>query len=352
MATNSTALTTVAKLTGNEYDSLTKTQKLAYFFILLGPEAAAPIMKQFDESKIEEICREMAQIKMIDRSTQTKIISEFSNIIGKSIEGVLGGADYTKKTLALAQGDYKAASILGKVLQDSSCSRFSKELESMDTRQIFNLIQYEQPQTIAFILSGLSLEKAVSLLSLFPGERKEDILVQLGTMEPISLEMIGKIVKSLQTEAREGENKAVDAIGGPMAVANILNALDRDSQKLMLARLEEKDNALVGAIRKHMFTFEDLAKLSVEDLQKLSREIDTADLVVAMKSASQIVKNAIFGAMSKRAAEALKEEIEMLGPVRLKAIEAAREKIIQVVRKLEESGEITIGNSDENKLIK
>lgn len=349
MATNSTALT-VSK--PNEYDSLTKAQKLAYFFILLGPEAAAPIIRQFEEDKIEEICREMAQIKMIDRSTQAKIISEFSNIIGKSIEGVLGGADYTKKTLALAQGDYKASSILGKVLQDSSCSRFSKELEYIDTRQIFNLIQYEQPQTIAFVLSGLSLEKAVALLSLFSGERKEDILVQLGTMEPISLEMIGKIVRTLQSSSRETETKAVDAIGGPMAVANILNALDRESQKLLLARLEEKDNALVGAIRKHMFTFEDLAKLSVEDLQKLAREIDTADLVVAMKSASQIVKNAIFGAMSKRAAEALKEEIEMLGPVRLKAIEAAREKIIQVVRKLEEGGDITISNNDENKLIK
>ena len=339
-----------AKIT---YESLSKIQKVAYFFIIIGPEAAAPIIKQFDESTIEEICREMAGVSMIDKTVQVQLIEEFSRIVGHSLEGVLGGVVYAQKTLELAEGDYKAEAILDRVLQDSSCSKVTKELESMEIRQIFNLIQYEQSQTIAFVISGLGLSRGVELLSLFQNDKKQDILIKLGSMEKTSVDIIEKIVKTLLKEKRRDANtRNVDANGGPVLVANLLNALDRDTQKHLLADLEVKDPSLTNAIQKHMFKFEDLSKLTKEDLQKITRGVDMSDLVVALKSASQALREALFGSMSKRAAEALQEEIDALGPVRLKNIETAREKVIQIVRQLEQKGEITIGNSDENRLIK
>jgi flagellar motor switch protein FliG len=217
----------------------------------------------------------------------------------------------------------------------------------MEGRQIFNLIKNEQPQTISFVLSYLDGAKSAEVFSLLGPDLREEVVERLGTIDSTSLDLVGKIARNLgkhfDTKARPSFHRS----GGVRAVADLLNQLDKDMSKNLLARLEERNATLGAAIRKKLFSFEDLSRLQSADLQRVLREVDSANLAIAMKSASEPLRDKFYAAISKRAAESLREEIELLGPVRLKDVEAAQDSIIQVVRRLEEEGQITL-ESDAN----
>lgn len=331
-----------------KYEELTRIQKLAYFLMTLGAEASSGIIKHFDEEDVEAIGREMTSIKMLDVNTQRKLVAEFSEIIKNSSEIILGGANYAQKTLELSQGESKATTILDKILKNSSNTKWAKELESIDNRQIFSLIQEEQPQTIAFIISGINVEKASAILKMFPLSKKEEIIIKMGNMSPVPMSRVQPIVNTIRSLAKGQKKLSVDKMGGFDMAATIINSLDKQTQDSLIENLDKKDAVLSKEIQKRMFTFEDLVRLDTKDLQKIIRDVDTTDMVLAMKSASQKLKDVIYKSMSKRAAETLKEEIELMGPVRLKAIEEAKDKIIAIVRKLEQEGAITISTDDED----
>jgi len=251
---------------------------------------------------------------------------------------------YAQHTLEIAKGDYKASAIMGRVGPVSTSIDVIKDISEMEGRQIFNLIKSEQPQTIAFVLSYLESPKAAEVFSLLTPDLREEVIERLGTIESTSLDLVGKIVRALGKHFDTKVRTTFHRSGGVRSVAGLLNQLEKDMSKTLLARLEDRNTSLGAAIRKKMFSFEDLGRLQGSDLQRVLREVEMGNLATAMKSASESLREKIYSALSKRAAEGLKEEIELLGPVRLKDVEVAQDAIIQAVRHLEEEGQISLDN--------
>jgi flagellar motor switch protein FliG len=330
-------------MTELDYGKLSRQQKLAVFLIVIGPEAAAEVLRHFDDAEIELICREMSTFTIIPAEVQRLSMEEFSGLIAKSVGSALGGLGYAQRMLEIAKGDYKASTIVGRIGPVVGTSvEVIKDISEMEGRQIFNLVKHEQPQTISFLLSYLDSAKSAEVFALLGPELREEVIERLGTIESTSLDLVSKIARSLGRHYDSKVRPAFHRSGGVRAVADLLNQLDKEMSKNLLARLEERNASLSAAIRKKLFSFEDLLRLQAADLQRVLREVDSANLAIAMKSASENLRDRIYGSISRRAAESLKEELEMLGPVRLKDVEAAQDTIIQVVRRLEEEGQITL----------
>lgn len=325
-----------------DYAKLNRQQKLAVFLIVIGPEAAADVLKQFDDQQIELLCREMSTFPIIPQAVQKQAIEEFSGVVSQSYTSSLGGLSYAQRTLEIAKGDYKASSIIDRVGPVGTSVDVIKDISEMEGRQIFNLIKHEQPQTIAFVLSYLDSTKSSEVFTLLGPELREEVVERLGTIESTSLELVGKIARSLGKHFDTKMRPSFHRSGGVRSVADLLNELDKEMSKSLLARLEERNPSLGNAIRKKLFSFEDLGRLQPADLQRVLREVDSANLAISMKSASESLREKIYGSISKRAAEGLREELDLLGPVRLKDVEAAQDTIIQVVRRLEEEGQISL----------
>jgi len=325
-----------------DFTKLSRQQKLAVFLICIGPEAAAEVLKQFDDAEIERLCREMSTFTMIPEGVQKQALEEFTGIVSASVNSAMGGLPYAQRTLEIAKGDYKASSIIGRVGPSGTSIEIVKDIGEMEGRQIYNLIKAEQPQTISFVLSYLEPSKAAEVFSLFSPEMREEVIERLGIIESTSLDLVGKIVRALGRHFDTKARPAFHHSGGVRAVADLLNHLEKDMSKTLLARLEERNAGLGASIRRKLFSFEDLNRLQSADLQRVLREVDSANLATAMKSASEPLREKIYGSLSKRAAESLKEEIELLGPVRLKDVETAQDAIIQTVRRLEEEGAISL----------
>jgi flagellar motor switch protein FliG len=326
-----------------DFSKLNRHQKLAIFLISIGPETAAQILKQFDDIEIENLSREMAAFEMIPDNVVKQAMEEFSSVVASSVQAATGGIGFVQRTLELAKGDHRASAIVGRVGPAIGTSiEVIKDISDMEGRQIFNLIKNEQPQTISFVLSYLEPTKAAEVFPLLSPDLREEVIERLGTIESTSIELVNKIARSLGKHFDTKKRPAFHHSGGVRAVASLLNSLEKDLSKTLLGRLEERNASLSAAIRKKLFSFEDLNRLQSADLQRVLREIDSGNLGIALKSASEPLRNKVYAGLSKRAAESLKEEIEMLGPVRLKDVEAAQDLIIQAVRRLEEEGQITI----------
>ncbi len=338
-------------MTEADYAKLTRQQKLAVFLIVIGPESAAEVLRNFDDADIELLCREMSTFTFIPAEIQKLAVEEFSGLIAKSMGSALGGMGYAQRTLAIAKGDYKASAIMGRVGPVGTSVEVIKDIAEMEGRQIFNLVKHEQPQTISFLLSYLDSAKSAEVFSLLGPDLREEVIERLGTIESTSLELVSKIARSLGKHYDTKVRPAFHRSGGVRSVADLLNHLDKEMSKHLLARLEERNAALSAQIRKKLFSFEDVNRLQPADLQRVLREVDSSNLAVAMKSASESLRDRIYASISKRAAESLKEELEMLGPVRLKDVEAAQEAIIQVVRRLEEEGQITLDAEGEASVV-
>ena len=334
-----------------DFSKLTRQQKLAIFLIVLGPESAAEVLRHFDDAEIEVLCREMSQYGMVSDNTRNRVLEEFTPLVGESITATLGGLDYARRTLEIARGDYKAGTIIGRLGPAGSAVEVIKDISEMEGRQIYNLIKSEQPQTISFVLSYLEGAKAAEIFALLSPDLREEVVERLGTIDSTSLDLVGKIVRNLGKHFDNKVRPTYHRSGGVRVVADLLNGIDKEMSKSLLARLEERNAQLGAAIRKKMFSFEDLSRLVAADLQRVLREVDSANLAVSMKSASDPLKEKIYQSISKRAAESLRDEIGMLGPVRLKDVEVAQDAIIQVVRRLEEEGSISLDSGSDSAVV-
>ena len=329
-----------------DYTKLTRQQKLAVFLIVIGPESAADVHRHFDDADIELICREMSALKIVPQSVQKLALEEFSKLVAQSTGSALGGLGYAQRTLAIAKGDYQASAFVGRVGPAAGKStEIIREISEMEGRQIFNLLKNEQPQTISFLLSYLDTQKSAEVFGLLSPEVREEVIERLGTIESTSEELAGKIARRFGKPHDTKSRTSFHNSDGVRAVADLLNQLDKDTSKNLLARLEERNATLSTAVRKKLFSFEDLNRLQPADLQRVLREVDSSNLSISMKSASEGIRERIYGAISKRAAEALRDEVQMLGPIRVKDVDIAQEAIIQVVRRLEEEGQITLDSS-------
>jgi flagellar motor switch protein FliG len=325
-----------------DYQKFNRMQRLAVFLIVIGPESAAEVLRHFEDEEIETLCREMSNLNIVPESLQRLAMEEFAAVVAQSTQSMFGGLGYAQKALEIAKGDYKASAIISHVGPVGTAVDAIKEVSDMEGRQIFNLIKGEQPQTIALVMSYLDGTKAAQVMSLLSPEMREEVIERLGTIESTSLDLVGKIARSLGKHLDTKKRHSLHRSGGVRSVAALLNHLDKDMSKTLLARLEDRNAALGAAIRKKMFSFEDLNRLAAGDLQRVMREVDTSTLATAMKSASDPLREKIYGSLSKRAAEGLKEEIELLGSVRLKDVEVAQDSVIQAVRRLEDEGQISL----------
>jgi flagellar motor switch protein FliG len=325
-----------------DYSKLSRQQKLAIFLIVIGPDAAGEVLRQFGDREAEQLCREMSQFTMVAESVQRQAIEEFTGLVAQSAGSAIGGLPYAQRALGLAKGDAKASTIMGRLSPAGQPLQVIKDLSEMEGRQIFNLLKAEQAQTIAYVLSHLDGGKAAEIFSLFSPELREDVLERLGTLESTSVALVDKVSQSLGRHLDAKVRPHFHFSGGVRAVAGLLNQLEKNMTRTLLSRLDERNNALSLAVRKQMFSFEDIGRLSQPDMQRLLREIDSVQLATALKGATEAMRSKVAAALSKRAAEGLREEIELLGALKPKDIDAAQTAIIGVVRRLEEEGQVSL----------
>lgn len=329
---------------------LTRPQKLAVLLCMLGPDSAAQVLKYFEEREMEGIINEMGKLELISHELQHQVLREFASVAVEASTSVAGGAEIVRLTLEKAVGQSRAASIVGRAGTGGPqpvSSELLRPIIEADSRELFNAVKTEHPQTIALMTSYLPAEKASSFLNQCPVELRDKIIERLAMLQPTPIEVIEKIVAILGRKLGVKPTRAISETGGIKSAAMLLNALERTMSKTVLTSIEERNPDLSKSIRAKMFMFEDMVRLDSTALQKVMREVDTRDLAVSLKKASYQVKAALLGAISKRAAETVKEEIGFLGNLKQKEIEAAQTRIVDIVRRLEGEGEIDLNPQEE-----
>jgi len=337
-----------AEMTDAVEGALNKTQKLAALLVMLGPESASQILKQFQPREIESISREMARFNLITREQQQEILADFSEVAVAASTSICAGVDTTRVTLEKAIGSFKASDVLGRVAPTRPQVGAMHEIAEMDPRQVVNLIRDEQIQTIAFVVSFLSPEKAGQVLGLLRLDQRDQVIERLAMLAPTPIEVTEKVVAVLNAKLGVKQTRALTQTGGVTPAADILNAMDKTESRELLAKIEQRNQDLCTSIRKKMFTFEDLLLLNAQSIQRIMRETDMRDLTLALKKASDPLKKLILSNMSRRAAETVTEEMSFLGHVKLRDVEAAQFRIIDAVRKLEAEGEIDLDEARSN----
>ena len=327
---------------------LTGLQKAAILLISLGPEKSAMIFKHLKEEEIEELTLEIANTRSITPQLKETVINEFYEVCLAQQYIAEGGIGYAKELLEKALGAEKATDVIGRLTASLQVKPF-EFVRKADASQLLNFIQDEHPQTIALILSYLAPAQAAQIVSALPPDRQPDVAKRIATMDRTSPDVIKEVERVLETKLASVVNQDYTIIGGVDAVVEILNTVDRGTEKHIMENLEIEEPELADEIRKKMFVFEDILLLDDRSIQRVLREVDNNDLAIALKGSNEQVQNAIFNNLSKRLAVMIKEDMEFMGPVRMKDVEEAQQKIVNIIRKLEDSGEIVIsrGGGDE-----
>ncbi|MFW0860906.1 MAG: flagellar motor switch protein FliG [Dethiobacter sp.] len=325
-------------------------KKSAILLMALGPSVSSRILRQFTEADIERISLEIANTNKVEVNTIEEVLEEFL-LLSQAQRYILdGGLDYARNLLEQTLGIQRATEIIKKLKEASQIKPFMF-VRKADPKQLTNLIGQEHPQTIALILSYLDPLQASQVLGSLPDEQQPEIARRIALMDRTSPEVLKEVEGVLQERLSSVVQQDFATAGGIQSLVDILNNVDRGTEKLILEELEKDDPKLVDEIRKLMFIFEDVTALDNASIQRIIREVDQKDLALALKGSSEEVKERIFRNVSKRAAEMLKEDVESMGPVRLREVEEAQQRIVSVVRKLDETGEIIISRGGEDAII-
>ncbi|MGE5606474.1 MAG: flagellar motor switch protein FliG [Bacteroidota bacterium] len=329
---------------------LTGKQKAAILLLSLGSEISAGIMKNLREDEIEELSLEIANIRRVPAEIKDQVLEEFYQICLAQEYILSGGIDSAREILEKALGSHKAHDIIGKLTASLQVRPFDFARKT-EPSQLLNFIQNEHPQTIALVMAYLSPEQAGIILSALPPLQQVEVAKRVATMDRTSPDVLREVELILEKKLSSFVMQDFTIAGGVESVVSILNRVDRGTEKTILEALAEENPELADEIKRRMFVFEDIVLLDNRSVQRILREIDAKDLAMAMKTASEDVKNLIFRNMSKRAVELLKEDMGYMGPVRLRDVEEAQQKIVNVIRQLEDSGEIIISRGKEDELI-
>lgn len=334
-----------------ENGKLTGAQKAAILFITLGPEASSGIIKKLPESEIQKITYEIANISSVTSVQREGILEEFIQLNKVRDYIKEGGIDYARTLLAKALGAQRADEIIDSVSAITQKNRPFAIARKADATQLLNVISNEHPQTIALILCYLPPEKAAQVIGELPVELQSDVSYRIATMSNTSPEVIKEIEAVLESKLHSIVRTEVTALGGVDTLVSILNQVDRTTEKNITESLEVEDPELADKVKSSMFVFEDI--LTIEDvyIQRILREVEIKELAMALKGCSNEVAEAIFRNQSKRAAASLKEDMEFLGPVRLIDVEKAQQQIVNLIRRLDEAGEIVLARGGEDAII-
>ena len=322
-------------------EEISGIQKAAILLIALGPDKSSSVFKHLKEDEIEQITLEIANTRSVSPAVKDKVMDEFYEVCLAQQYIAEGGIGYAKDLLEKALGAERARDVIGKLTASLQVRPF-EFVRKTDASQLLNFIQDEHPQTIAMILSYLPANQASMVLSALPAEKQADVARRIAQMDRTSPDVIKEVERVLERKLASLVNQDYTIVGGIDAIVSILNSVDRTTEKHIMESLEIEEPELADEIRKKMFVFEDILLLDDRAIQRVLREVDNADLELALKSSTEEVQNVIFRNLSKRLAAMIKEDMDFMGPVRMKDVEEAQQKIVAIIRKLEDSAEIVI----------
>ncbi len=330
--------------------SLVGRQKAAILLISLGPELSSQIFKHLPDSEVEKLTLEIANIRKVSPEQRDQVFQEFYELALANDYISQGGIDYAKELLEKAYGEEKAAEIIDRLTANLQVRPFDFARKT-DPGQLLNFIQYEHPQTIALIMAYLDTEQASAVLSALPAELQVDVARRLALMESTSPEILREVENILEHKLSTVVTQDYTQAGGVETLVAILNRVDRATEKTIIETLEVQDPELAEEIKKLLFVFEDIVQLDDRAVQLVLRQVDSHDLALALKGSGEEVMNKIKRNISKRAAQMLQEEIDYMGPVRLRDVEEAQQKIVAEIRRLEEQGQIIITRGGRDEII-
>ncbi|MEM1355203.1 MAG: flagellar motor switch protein FliG [Planctomycetota bacterium] len=332
-------------------EELSGVRKAAVLLLALDQDAASLMLKQVGERAVEEVTRELASVGQISKEQRDDVLKEFYDLAVAHSWAREGGLDYAKSLLFQSLDPADAERILQQISQQVRKTPFSF-LQKAESTNLLTFIQDEHPQTIALIVSHLAFHKASEILAGLPGPKQIEVVKRVANMEQTNPEVIGEVERGLEARLANMLTQSFEKIGGVDTVAEMLNLVDRTTEKGIMEGLEAEDPDLVEEIRRLMFVFEDILLVDDKGIQAVLKEIDNDELALALKTASQELKDKIFKNMSERAATLIAEDMEFMGPVRVTDVEQAQQRIVDIVRRLEDAGEIIIaGRGGEKDLI-
>lgn len=330
-----------------KFEDLSGVQKTAILLVAIGSEAASQIFKNMKEKDIERVTFEIANLEEITAEVIDQVVDEFFQMVKAQDYISIGGIDYAQKVLNSAVGTQKAQEIVRRVQSvQSQAQRGFNLLKKADHSQILNLINNEHPQTIALILAHLDSRQTANILMNLPEELRTDVVYRIATMEKVSTDLLEEIEDVLKGQIETVYTRELNEAGGTQAVAEILNLTGKSNERTILDGIERRDAELAQQIRNLMFVFEDILLLDDRSIQRLMKDVDTKTLAVALKGSSEEIKGRILKNISERAANMIKEEMEYMGPMRVREVEEAQQRVVDVIRDLEESGDIVIMGGD------
>jgi flagellar motor switch protein FliG len=332
----------------SKQNDISGVQKAAILMIALGPEKSASIFKHLKEDEIEQLTLEIANTRSVSPAMKDGVMDEFYEICLAQQYIAEGGISYAKDLLEKALGVEKAKDVISKLTVSLQVRPF-EFVRKTDASQLLNFIQDEHPQTIALILSYLPSSQASSIISSLTPDKQTDVAKRIAQMDRTSPDVIKEVEKVLEQKLSSLVNQDYTIVGGVDSIVEILNTVDRGTEKHIMESLEIEEPELADEIRRKMFVFEDILSLDDKSIQRVLREVENNELAVALKGSNEQVQTIIFNNLSKRLATMIKEDMDFMGPVRLKDVEEAQQKIVNVIRKLEDSAEIIIsrGGGDE-----
>jgi len=325
-------------------ENLTGRKKAAIFIMALGTSAAAPIYRHLNDQEMEMLTSEIAQLPNVSASVIREVVSEYFSMIRAQEYITSGGLDYAKQVLQEAVGESKAMEII-KTVQMSLQVKGFNILQEVDPNQLMAFLQKEHPQTIALVLTQLNPMQAASVLADLSPPVQVDVMNRLARMERVSPDTIKAVEKVL--ESRIDFSQGSHKLGGIKSAAEILNLIGQRFEKHIMNGIAKEDPELATEIKNLMFVFEDIINLDDRSIQKVLKEVDNKELAYALKAVSEELKAKLLSNMSKRAADIVMEELKYMGPVRLREVEEAQQKIIEIIRRLEEEGQIVMGSAED-----
>ncbi len=324
-----------------KYDTLTSMQKAAIALIAFGPEVSALVLKGMNEKDLEKITVEIANMRDVPPEIEKRVIDDCHQIFVARKYISTGGVDFARNVLEKAVGAVKAKEIMHR-LESSLYSRGFSLLKDIDPKQLSGFLQNEHPQTISLILTQLAAPQAASVLSELSAELQAEVALRIATMEKIAPEILGEIEQTLEGHFQKSGGMAMSATGGAKAMAELLNLMDTTAEKNIMQSIEAENADLAAEIKNMMFVFNDIILLDDRSIQRVLKEVETKDLSIALKAASDEVKGKIFSNVSERVSKMIAEEMEYMGPTRLSDVEAAQSRVVEIVRRLEEEGQVII----------
>ncbi len=331
-------------------EKLTGRQKAAVFLVTVGSEVSSEIFKHLREDEVEQLTFEIARLDKVEPDEKDKVLMEFQELMMAQQFISQGGMDYAREVLEKALGTQKAVDIINRLTSSLQVRPFDF-IRRSDPQHLLNFIQGEHPQTIALILAYMDSQKSAEILKNLAHEIQPDVIRRIAQMDRTSPDVLREVERVLERKLSTLASEDYTSAGGIETVVEVLNLVDRSTEKGIIETLEEEDPELAEEIKKKMFVFEDIVLLDDRAIQKVLREVDTSELAKALKAVDTEVQDKIFRNMSKRASGLLKEDMEFMGPVRLRDVEEAQQKIVNIIRKLEDAGEIVVARGGEDEMI-